>query len=326
MRAPTVVSLAVVAAIALFHGCLSYASPTSGSTKHANSVGKPGTYTALAIHTGLSGKYKVPPYVKELFVNVIEEFPPSNGHHCLLLERLYGDTLKQFTSNLPSQRRDDLLPGIFSQLITALKYMHSIGYVHGDIKPDNIIVYKTPVNAPRVVLIDFDGSLSVGNQTMRPVTGTRGYRPPEDYLKRPADQYRRDSWMLGATLYHALVGISPYGYEYSLTNDVFNEMAKEDIAKKMVQVSKLDANIFYPTPKSGNAHLLELMNALMTCDVRYRPTVSELKPTLLYNLAPEKRVRVFLSQVLANHRSRKSNQAHHEVSANSKKTALPPTM
>ena len=50
---------------------------------------------------------------------------------------------KQKTANPPSTYQEDILEGLegFIQLAETLKQIHSLGYVHRDIKPDNLYVY-----------------------------------------------------------------------------------------------------------------------------------------------------------------------------------------
>ncbi|RKP05482.1 kinase-like domain-containing protein [Thamnocephalis sphaerospora] len=237
------------------------------------------------IHARLSVAKDTLSNTSGMIVGLLEVFAPSNGYYCLLLERLDGITLGEYSEELTAEQCDAILPGIFKQLIDALKLMHSLGYVHGDIKPQNVIVIEDePSGTPRAVLIDFDGAQYVGNQLGLSVSGTYGYRPPEDYLGELSDQYKRDSWMLGATLYATLVNMPPYGFICSPTQEMYKQMSKESHAAEMVAIANSGANNIYPIGSSKNTHLLALMHTLMTCKIKHRPTVSELDPLLLHNL------------------------------------------
>jgi serine/threonine protein kinase len=64
------------------------------------------------------------------------------------LEKSIFEHLQDPTKN--NRIREDLLAGVAKELILALKEMHSCGFIHRDIKPDNIRVHKG-----KIYLTDF---------------------------------------------------------------------------------------------------------------------------------------------------------------------------
>ncbi len=98
------------------------------------------------------------------------------------------------------------LAALGSQLASALRYLHGLGYLHLDVKPGNILVES---GAAR--LIDF--SLARRPGRVGPRTGTLGYCAPEQAgggRVGPAS----DVWGMGATLYKAAAGRRPYAETY----------------------------------------------------------------------------------------------------------------
>lgn len=93
------------------------------------------------------------------------------------------------------------LVGIFTKVAKGLQALHQMGYVHADIKPNNIIV---DVNGnPKI--IDFGQSCPIGHIKNR-IQGTPDYIAPEQVERgMPLDQ-RTDVYNLGATLYWAITG------------------------------------------------------------------------------------------------------------------------
>ncbi|MBI5160343.1 MAG: serine/threonine protein kinase, partial [Micrococcales bacterium] len=93
---------------------------------------------------------------------------------------------------------------VFVELARALEPLHRSGLLHGDLKPQNVIVGEDT----RVRLIDFglarrqDGRESSG-------LGTIAYLAPEIAQGKPAD-VRSDLYAFGATLFHALTGQPPF--------------------------------------------------------------------------------------------------------------------
>jgi serine/threonine-protein kinase len=88
----------------------------------------------------------------------------------------------------------------FVQSAEGLKAMHTMGYVHCDIKPNNILRTRNG----EVKVIDFGQSCAVGTVKER-IQGTPDYIAPEQVARKPVT-VQTDVFNLGATLYWALCG------------------------------------------------------------------------------------------------------------------------
>lgn len=87
---------------------------------------------------------------------------------------------------------------IFEATARALAYMHAKGFVHADMKPNNIIVDAH--GNPKV--IDLGQSCAVGTVKKR-IQGTPDYIAPEQVHRRPIID-KTDIYNLGASMYWAL--------------------------------------------------------------------------------------------------------------------------
>ncbi|MGE3108569.1 MAG: serine/threonine-protein kinase [Phycisphaerales bacterium] len=87
---------------------------------------------------------------------------------------------------------------IFEQVARGMAYMHSQGYVHADMKPNNIIVDDEGT----CKIIDLGQSCKVGTVKER-IQGTPDYIAPEQVHRRAITE-RTDIYNLGATMYWAL--------------------------------------------------------------------------------------------------------------------------
>ncbi|MEO6088131.1 MAG: protein kinase [Umezawaea sp.] len=109
--------------------------------------------------------------------------------------------------------RGPLSPGetarIGEKIATALAAAHAAGIVHRDVKPGNVLIGHNGA----VKLTDFGISRAVGDVTLTEagsLSGTPAYLAPE-IARGEAPDARSDVFSLGATLFAALEGHSPYG-------------------------------------------------------------------------------------------------------------------
>ena len=89
---------------------------------------------------------------------------------------------------------------VFRMIATALNAMHQQGYVHCDIKPNNILMAKTG----SIQIIDLGQSCKIGTVKRR-IQGTPDYIAPEQVRRKPITP-KTDIFNLGATMYWALTG------------------------------------------------------------------------------------------------------------------------
>jgi serine/threonine-protein kinase len=87
---------------------------------------------------------------------------------------------------------------IFEQVARGIAYMHSQGFAHADMKPNNIIV-NDEGNAK---IIDLGQSCKLGTVKER-IQGTPDYIAPEQVHRRPITE-KTDVYNLGATMYWTL--------------------------------------------------------------------------------------------------------------------------
>ncbi|HDY65977.1 MAG TPA: serine/threonine protein kinase [Phycisphaerae bacterium] len=115
-----------------------------------------------------------------------------------VMELCLGKTLEE---NPPDSRLD--MCKILIEVARAVHEMNSKGYVHADMKPDNIVVSKKG----QVKIIDLGLSCPMGTVKQR-IQGTPSYMAPEQLVCWPLDA-RTDVYNFGATMYWALTGELP---------------------------------------------------------------------------------------------------------------------
>ncbi len=111
----------------------------------------------------------------------------------LIMELLDG---KSMDVKPPKTFEDAVL--IFIQTASAMAHMHARGFIHADMKPNNILVEP----GPKSKIIDLGQSCPVG--TVKPrIQGTPDYIAPEQVHRRPITE-KTDVFNLGATMYWTL--------------------------------------------------------------------------------------------------------------------------
>lgn len=105
---------------------------------------------------------------------------------------------------------------IAERLLNALQYMHFHGVLHGDIKPQNIIIQP---ESHTVVLVDFGLSLVKPTETTAAKGYTDLYAPEEQKLGMPLLP-ESDFYSLGMTLLYALSGDIGHAARKNVPSDV----------------------------------------------------------------------------------------------------------
>ncbi|XP_076828229.1 homeodomain-interacting protein kinase 1-like [Brachyhypopomus gauderio] len=128
------------------------------------------------------------------------------NHLCLVFEML-GQSLQDFVKHSPLPLK--CIRPIVQQLAMALLKLKSLGLIHTDLKPDNIMLVD-PVRQPyRVKVIDFGSATHVSKAVCSSYLQTRYYRSPEIILGLPFCE-AIDMWSLGCVIAELFLGCPLY--------------------------------------------------------------------------------------------------------------------
>ena len=146
------------------------------------------------------------------------EFLPGGDLYSLLQNIGYLDenTTKNYTT----------------QILSALRYLHSNGIIHRDLKPDNILISKngylklTDFGLSHIGVVDRTNITSEKISSSSSLVGTPDYMAPEILLNLP-HSYSVDYWSLGVIVYEFLFSIPPFHAENE--NDTYTNILKGKI-------------------------------------------------------------------------------------------------
>ena len=138
---------------------------------------------------------------------------------------------------------------IVARTAIAVSAAHSVGVLHKDIKPSNILVYRDSDGTPKPRLTDFGigeltdpsqlakrnitmiaatQSLVAGSDSSR--TGTRIYAPPEVLVGKPFT-IQGDVYALGVLLYQMVIGDIERPLAQGWERDVADPLLRDDISR-----------------------------------------------------------------------------------------------
>lgn len=169
-----------------------------------------------------------------------------------LLDRIFAKSF--FSETLAAQ--------IVKDIASAVKYLHTKGITHRDLKLENLIFCNDGDDSP-IKITDFGYSkmsLTKESTSMLTKCGTRGYVAPE-ILANKTYNSAVDMWSLGVIIYCLLCGFPPFYHE--------NDAALDKLT--------LEGTFSFPSPffDDISSEAKDLISRLLVVDPTQRLTASE---------------------------------------------------
>jgi serine/threonine protein kinase len=96
------------------------------------------------------------------------------------------------------------------RLFTDLVVLHSAGWMHNDIKPENILLEPGHEKFAAPYLCDYELACPIADARSREPLGTRPYRAPEKWDLSLELNEKADIWSVGVVLYQMASGVCPF--------------------------------------------------------------------------------------------------------------------
>ncbi|KAI9580134.1 serine/threonine-protein kinase D1 [Glossina fuscipes] len=176
----------------------------------------------------------------------------------VVMEKLKGDMLEMILSHKRGRLSERVTKFLITQILIALKYLHSENVVHCDLKPENVLL-SSDSDFPQVKLCDFGYARIIGEKSFRrSVVGTPAYLAPE-VLRNKGYNRSLDMWSVGVIIYVSLSGTFPFNEEEDINDQIQNA-----------------AFMYPPTPwKEISSNAIDLINNLLQVKQRKRYTVDK---------------------------------------------------
>lgn len=128
------------------------------------------------------------------------------GELALVMEYVEGANLKLLMNDGDPVLTENLAQ-VMIDFATALEVVHDRGYMHLDVKPENVLLTRNG----SLRLIDFDLAQPIPNPARKldKNPGTPGYMAPEQLQRQPVDQHA-DIWAWGVSAYELLTMRKPF--------------------------------------------------------------------------------------------------------------------
>ena len=137
----------------------------------------------------------------------VRSFFEQHGTAYLVMDYLQGVNLSEYLTSKGGRLNEQQAGEIMLPILDGLQEVHAKGFLHRDIKPQNIYVTSTG----RPILLDFGAARQAMGERSRSlsVVLTPGFSPYEQYHRRGEQGPWTDLYALAATYYYLLTGQAP---------------------------------------------------------------------------------------------------------------------
>ena len=160
-------------------------------------------------------------------IRKVYDYGDIDGCPAIVMEYLEGEDLKMRMKHGERFSDNDLIKW-WNQLVDALKYTHSKGVIHRDIKPGNIFADKDD----NIKLLDFGIAKvrdSISSTQTGQKIGTLMYMSPEQVKDSKHIDYHTDIYSLAVTFVHLVTGKKPYNSETTSDFDIQNNIVSKPL-------------------------------------------------------------------------------------------------
>uniref|UniRef100_A0A665WBB5 Protein kinase domain-containing protein n=1 Tax=Echeneis naucrates TaxID=173247 RepID=A0A665WBB5_ECHNA len=209
---------------------------------------------------------------KNNIVRFIDDFT-YHGHFCLAFEMLDMSLLDLLKKRQWKPLNLNELRPVTHQLLVAFEALKSIGIMHTDLKPDNVMLVNHKDQPFKIKLIDFGLATHSSKMEVGLMMQTAAYRAPEVNLGLPLTE-SVDMWSVGCILAFLYFGADLFPYRYHVEYE--DRRTFLDLLRSCL-CPDYDLRI---TPEEAVKHSFVTMDHLKTAASSYADTAIQLMTVL----------------------------------------------
>ncbi|KAJ4724105.1 Protein kinase [Melia azedarach] len=188
-------------------------------------------------------------------VNLIEVIDDQKADHLyMVLEYIEGNPISNIR-RMTTRIGETTARSYFKDIISGLIYLHSHNIIHGDIKPENLLL--TSSGTVKIGDFSFSYAFEDENDKLSRCPGTPAFTPPECCLDTVYGGKAADTWAAGVTLYYLVVGSFPF------------------LADSIAETYDKIVNSPLSLPEELNPELNDLLQGLLCKDPMHRITLDD---------------------------------------------------
>ena len=161
--------------------------------------------------------------------NIVQvlKFFEANGTAYLVMDFVEGESLGNILKRDGTLTEPELHE-VLHPLLDGIEYIHKAGFLHRDIKPDNIFIRHDGVP----IMLDFGSARQALGEKSKTLTAivTGGYAPFEQYTTGRGQGPWSDIYAMGATLYRAATGWNPPEATNRIIKDTYQPAAEAAVS------------------------------------------------------------------------------------------------
>jgi serine/threonine protein kinase len=143
-------------------------------------------------------------------VAIYEAMQLYEGVFALLMDFVDGRTLQDLLDRVGRIKMNRALE-LMRQVAHGLYEAHRVGFIHRDLKPDNIMIERMPASGFFARILDFGIVHMMGKvDATQGFRGTPLYASPEQCMGQPGLDNRSDIYSLGCVFFHCITGQPPF--------------------------------------------------------------------------------------------------------------------
>ena len=174
-------------------------------------------------------------------ISGLRDMYEDHNYFYLILDLVSGGEMFEHLINYGAYSEADAAR-LMHEIASALAFLHGVGVVHADLKPENLLLSTKNRLDGTIKMIDF-GCAVVSNDYDRfddfgffrrreaksaASTGTTAYWSPERFKKGKTADAAMDMWAVGIILYIMLTGVHPFDVEGVSTDEEIEERIRKN--------------------------------------------------------------------------------------------------